>query len=426
MLFLQKMSKPFNGTIHMHQPDDFFYNKELGQIAVIGGRPSLLTISGQSGCAVFGPYSLVQPGRHVATFNVKIHNPAPLYQDFVCGYAEVVADGGNKILNRVKLYASRILNGLYQTYVGFYLDKPTIIETRVNITGRAELSIDLDRPIINLRAEDPRDLTPVVPPLTIVTDPFYLDNAGHFGGMYDNGASITPDDKGTLVTISDITFRMRSIEDFQIVNEVFFYNEYNFSLQRDCLVIDIGMNIGLVSLRMANLPYVKEVHSFEPFSRPFQRAAENFCLNPIISQKIRPHPFGLSDREETLTVKVSVSEETIGTSVRGLDCGQDETIKIRDAAAVLLPIFASAKERGLAIVIKMDCEGSEFPIFDSLERSGLLQDINALLVEWHKTWSPSLTQKDLFERLLPKGFLIFDKTQASDVGAGQFYAVKAG
>jgi hypothetical protein len=75
-------------------------------------------------------------------------------------------------------------------------------------------------------------------------------------------------------------------------------------------------------------------------------------------------------------------------------------------------------------MLKVDCEGSEFPIFESLERSGLLKSIRAMAIEWHRTWEHDKNQDQLLDPLMRNGFVVFDRTQASDLFAGQFWAVR--
>ena len=116
---------------------------------------------------------------------------------------------------------------------------------------------------------------------------------------------------------------------------------------------------------------------------------------------------------------------TIGVSVKGNSAGTPETIEIRDAAVELKPLIADTKNRGLGVVIKVDCEGSEFPIFEALEQNGLFKDIDALMIEWHKWWSADKTQYDLIAPLTKAGFFVFDRTQVANPHAGLLLAVRA-
>ena len=63
--------------------------------------------------------------------------------------------------------------------------------------------------------------------------------------------------------------------------------------------------------------------------------------------------------------------------------GVPTNVSLKDAATMLRPVIEDAKARGLAVVVKVDCEGSEFAIFRSLAAAGLLSQIDAFMVEWH-------------------------------------------
>ena len=73
--------------------------------------------------------------------------------------------------------------------------------------------------------------------------------------------------------------------------------------------------------------------------------------------------------------------------------------------AVLAPIFHSAKAKGRDIIAKIDCEGSEFEIFEVLaKRRGSGATSTAVMVEWHRVVDGK-TQRDLIDILVDEGFL---------------------
>ena len=73
------------------------------------------------------------------------------------------------------------------------------------------------------------------------------------------------------------------------------------------------------------------------------------------------------------------------------------------------------------VIVKCDCEGSEFAIFRSLAAAGLLGRITACMVEWHAMFDDR-TQEDLIAPLRDNGFIVFDRSPPT--GNGFFYAVK--
>jgi hypothetical protein len=102
---------------------------------------------------------------------------------------------------------------------------------------------------------------------------------------------------------------------------------------------------------------------------------------------------------------------------------------VRNAVRVLTPIVESAISRGLKVIAKVDCEGLEFAVFETLESTGILGKISAFMVEWRRG-EDEKTQKDLIMPLLIYGFIAFDRTPSSGNGRNSiggnsfFYAAR--
>jgi FkbM family methyltransferase len=192
----------------------------------------------------------------------------------------------------------------------------------------------------------------------------------------------------------------------------------------ECVAVDIGMNVGVASLALARSPRIVSVLSFEPFQAPFRRALSNFESNPELARKISPMNVGLSDRDQVLEV-MSQEISTIGVSIRGAGTGQKEQIAVRDAGRELRNHITAARIDGKGVVLKVDCEGSEFAIIESFQREELLQHIDVMMIEWHKWWSKEKTQADLIAPLLEAGFFVFDRTNPGNPYAGLLLAVRS-
>jgi FkbM family methyltransferase len=242
--------------------------------------------------------------------------------------------------------------------------------------------------------------------------------------LYNNGARITPTAEGTIIDYLGVSIAVKNVEDFQIIREIFQRNSYNFNLSGDVCVVDIGMNVGLASLYFAGLSSVRRVYSFEPFEAPFRRALENFSLNPERQAKIRPCHFGLGGKSQELSVLYDETS-TLACSLRGRETGDKTTVSILNASEALAKIIKETKPQGFQIVVKMDCEGSEFDILERLDTDGLLPEIRILMMEWHKWWSPGRTQKEIISRLIRNGFDVLDHTDPFDPWAGSLYAVRS-
>lgn len=192
----------------------------------------------------------------------------------------------------------------------------------------------------------------------------------------------TDDRKGYLSTVGGITVRERYLTDFDIVNEVLIDNSYGFELSdAECVVIDIGMNVAIASLYFAKMSNVNKVYGFEAFPDTYEQAAANIALNPEgIKNKIVAQNFALSDENGKKTVAVS-AEETGWRNIFSKDENKRQVeIECRDAGEIVKDII---DKHGEKIVLKIDTEGAEFPIFTALDRAGCFEKIDMIMMEYH-------------------------------------------
>lgn len=225
----------------------------------------------------------------------------------------------------------------------------------------------------------------------------------------------TTDQKGYLSTIEGITIQERYLTDFDIVNEVMVCNSYGFVFTNDdWAVIDIGMNIAIASLYFARIPMVKKVYGFEAFPDTYEQAIANISLNsPEIRDKIVAKNLALSNENGKKRVAVSVEE----TGWRNI-FSEDESVRqveieCRDAGEAVKEILDKHKEK---IVLKIDTEGAEYPIFDALDRLSCFEKIDVIMMEYHGR------PENLVLILQKYGYKIFK--QGKKTVGGLIYAVK--
>ena len=164
---------------------------------------------------------------------------------------------------------------------------------------------------------------------------------------------------------------------------------------RPMVMWDIGMNIGLASLYFATKDDVVVV-GHEPLQKTYQLALENSMLNPELSKKIAVFNYGIggSDRIEiveycheykgSVGIRGLVGDANLRRTILGIDEKSTEFSKddlmMRKASDVLESIRSAYP--GLPVVAKIDCEGAEYEIIDSLYHGGKLTDIEAIMMEW--------------------------------------------
>ena len=309
-----------------------------------------------------------------------------------------------------------VYEGVMRVILPFSIERPGTLQFRLHSLGTHNFGVKYHRDV-NIAGQTRE---------AVEHSQLYRANIPKFRKYSYLGAKITDDEDGISFEWLGIKCAIKSEEDLVIINDVLNLNSNKFAIGGESCVIDIGMNAGLASLYFARMPAVRAVHSFEPFSRPFARALTNFALNPELSAKIKPHQIGLSGKTEVLEVPVD-PERTIGTSIRGRASGAVvDRISIQDATEALEPIVREASRKKQSIVVKMDCEGSEFGIFDSLEKSKLLRKINIFMIKCHKNWSPDKSNETLVQPLVANGFSVFDFNHMDNAGASLIYASRSG
>ncbi len=185
--------------------------------------------------------------------------------------------------------------------------------------------------------------------------------------------------------VENVKFTIKNKCDFQTVHEIFGNGCYNITgIKSDAVVIDIGMNIGLGTLYFANKEYVKDIYAYEPFLETYEIAISNFEMNSKqIRNKIHPYNYALGVENAEKECAYSY-DSSINMSLVWENSGENkEKIKIRNAAECIKNVIEQHKDN--KIIIKSDCEGSEFDIFELLDREFILSRIDIIVMEFHGT-----------------------------------------
>jgi FkbM family methyltransferase len=205
------------------------------------------------------------------------------------------------------------------------------------------------------------------------------------------------------------------------VREVFVKSEYNLDIARESVLIDIGMNRGCVSLRLAANEHIKNVYAFEPFRPTFELAKRNLELNPQLSEKIHAFNVGLGREDTTLELPYNKKRTGCMSTTHNVCEGKKnikkETVAIKDAAKEIASILEKNKDK--YIIVKCDCEGAEFEIFDRLDERGLVKRIDVVIMEYH--FEPP---EGLVKILTRAGFAVQRKIASLRAKTGYIYAVR--
>lgn len=234
------------------------------------------------------------------------------------------------------------------------------------------------------------------------------------GCKIKNDIVTTPE--GIKIDISNVPH-----EAMGITKEVFLNRSYAINFSADAVLIDIGLNRGIASLFFATCPNIKNIYSFEPFKPTFELAKKNLELNPQLSEKINAFNFGLGKAEITLKLpymdKATGGMSTTYDVCKGEKNIRKETVVIRDAAREIASILEENKDK--CIIVKCDCEGAEFEIFERLDEENLVGKMDVVLMEYH------FNEPDgLVSILAGNGFVVRTRVLSKKMGTGYIYAVR--
>ena len=200
---------------------------------------------------------------------------------------------------------------------------------------------------------------------------------------------------GFKLSVDGLIFNVHSLSNMAVLYEVFIEQIYSVSLlPKDLVVMDIGMNVGVAAQYFANMNQVVAVYGYEPFVETYQEALENTRLNPTIAKKIVCNNFGISNVTEQRELSffesglLSASTLTESNNNYGKDTAKTITVQL----VAITEVFDSviSKHPSNPILLKIDCEGEEYAIFEMLSKTNYLQQVSCALIEWHEKGAASI------------------------------------
>lgn len=237
-----------------------------------------------------------------------------------------------------------------------------------------------------------------------------------------NTITIKNHKEGFVIGFLNLTVYVETVEEFHILNEVFVKDDYDFMTGSKSIVIDIGANVGITSLFFSRLDYVDKIYAFEPVKDTFEQAQYNMSLNSTVHKMatIKNIGLGKNNRKEVFLFD---KEWKGNTGVRGVaspsysnnNNAKEIEVTIASATVEIGEILEENTNRN--IIVKMDCEGAEYEILEDLFQSGMIREIDVLLLEWHDKGAASIEKI-----LLDSDFDFFSRK--FDSLSGMIYAFK--
>ena len=196
--------------------------------------------------------------------------------------------------------------------------------------------------------------------------------------------------------------------DLMALTNLWMINEYcveDFQIAKNDTIIDVGAHIGLFSLLVSQFCKTGKIFSFEPISDNFNLLMSNLKLNH--TENI--HPFNLAVSKNTSSVDLFLSSDQSAHSIFSSD-SESTTVK-----SISLQRILDENKISSCKLLKLDCEGAEYEIIDSLPLE-YFDKIENIAIEYHVADSKPELVKDLISKIKNAGFTIKTRPHHNDMG----------
>ena len=196
--------------------------------------------------------------------------------------------------------------------------------------------------------------------------------------------------------------------DLMALTNVWMINEYcieDFQIAQNDTIIDIGAHIGLFSLLVSQFCKAGKILSFEPVRENFDLLVSNLKLNHI--DNVLPFNMAVSKNADELSLFLNNDQ-----SAHSIFYKSSESISVESIS--LQKIFDENKISSCKL-LKLDCEGSEYQIIDSLP-SKYLDKIQNIVIEYHSADTKPELVKNLILKIKNAGFKIETRPHHDDMG----------
>ena len=218
-----------------------------------------------------------------------------------------------------------------------------------------------------------------------------------------------------LETRSGIKIKLRiNSTDLMAFTHVWLLLEYDkpgFEINDDDIVLDIGAHIGLFSLFASQFCKKGIIYCFEPIKENFDLLLANLQLNKIMN--VRPYNIAVAQNIGNVTIYLNKDESGHSMHVRAARSVQVESNSLKN-------IIDSNKIEKCDL-IKMDCEGEEYEIINSLP-PGYFNKINKMCIECHFVDDKPYLLENMIKKLESLAYRITWRSISKSIGF--LYAIK--
>jgi FkbM family methyltransferase len=275
---------------------------------------------------------------------------------------------------------------------------------------------------------DEAHLIPLDIDLTLAQGQWFLEGYANALQLQRNaGAIFLRSGPEIKVVIEDAAFAITTSEEIYILRELYVNGVYSFSINVPVVVWDVGMNVGFASIFFASRNRALVV-GLEPVPYTFDLAVKNISRNLHLSSSITPINAGVASANGIGSIdfheSVKGSTGLYGTrpSLRSIYRTSPVTVRLVDAAE---QVSRLAKQyTGHCLVAKIDCEGSEYDIIQTLADHDLIRTIRLYLIEWHR-YATGHDPEIIARTLTAHGYTVIFPPHHREAAIGMIYAARS-
>jgi len=191
-----------------------------------------------------------------------------------------------------------------------------------------------------------------------------------------------------------------------------YFNEW-VDVEEGDVVVDIGFNYGLFSVASRS-KNAQRIVGFEPNSKLFKTFNENF-----VGDRVELYNYAVSNKDGEVTFFETVN--SVMSSIKEELYKEHRTNSINVKCININTLLESYNLKKIDY-LKVDCEGSEFDIFNEISDNYLRESIKKIAIEFHDYFE-SINVQNLIKKLENAGFDTFNNYEVGSP-LGMIYAKK--
>ena len=209
--------------------------------------------------------------------------------------------------------------------------------------------------------------------------------------------------RGTSLTFDVPTFELYLVFKEIFLSDFYSIDEWINTLPKNPVVVDVGGNAGYFSMLLLSKLPTTTLFAYEPIERNFELFQNNININPVICGKARVFHRAVTGKfiDSITLFKEADSDNSVTASV--FQDFESHNLKAETVKAISLEQILTENKLEQVDFLKLDCEGSEYPIvYDS--PPDIWKKIKTVFLEVHNLDEDKRNLKSIDQFLKTAGY----------------------